>query len=616
MVSNTDTDNSPCDSRTSLYSPSKKYQEQIDPRDRFVMVAEDRLFRPQVSEFHSPEKPVSKSDVPLDSLVGALRQSPVAAVHTRSPCIDVDPEDSQVQSRLTSEPGMLDEQCRLEAGVAAAGDSPSAVREPLRLVPEPPRPEQFGAFTTRTIQNLLDQNEKSLRDSQGPDKVTIISSIKEEPGVDIESSEGEAVEAEVAAQWMAGLRSSCEEEKACDDPLVFGSGFNPPKRLSSSDECGPWAMSFDMGGEPSAPRKAKPDLKAKAKPDTAKPELNPAERAEAKPTSFQHRERMSIGSQVRPQAAPQTTGGAQSPAQERKSIGPQARPQAVFQSNASQVPPPDRRSSSQGRLHAAPKPACMQTSQERRSTGPQQQQQQCPRPACMQAPTQERQERKAAGSQSRPPCIGPQSSASQAPPQARTYSCPRGGGPSGSQPRPQSPTGMPQNRNPSPTPPSGYAARPQRPDHTEAGPGYPHASKATGRGPVPAPSHGPSSHAGPSHPSSGGPSPQSNSHRASTGGVAGGSRGRQAPRAKAEAGSARPKPACATAKAYDSQSMLLDALKKQMQKVAKVKSADDRKKHFQRLCFQWHPDKNPANTELATKGFQMLQEQKARIMSN
>lgn len=64
------------------------------------------------------------------------------------------------------------------------------------------------------------------------------------------------------------------------------------------------------------------------------------------------------------------------------------------------------------------------------------------------------------------------------------------------------------------------------------------------------------------------------------------------------------------------QGKLLQALKNQMAKLAKVKSMDDRKKHFIRLCFQWHPDKNPANIELATKGFQMLQEKKKKLLSS
>jgi DnaJ-class molecular chaperone len=59
----------------------------------------------------------------------------------------------------------------------------------------------------------------------------------------------------------------------------------------------------------------------------------------------------------------------------------------------------------------------------------------------------------------------------------------------------------------------------------------------------------------------------------------------------------------------------LTALKAEMSKLRRVRSPDDRKKHFLKLCFQWHPDKNPANVQIATKGFQMLQEKKAFLLA-
>jgi hypothetical protein len=62
------------------------------------------------------------------------------------------------------------------------------------------------------------------------------------------------------------------------------------------------------------------------------------------------------------------------------------------------------------------------------------------------------------------------------------------------------------------------------------------------------------------------------------------------------------------------QAKLLDTLKAEMSKLRRVRSPDDRKKHFLKLCFQWHPDKNPANVQVATKGFQMLQEKKGWLL--
>jgi len=63
------------------------------------------------------------------------------------------------------------------------------------------------------------------------------------------------------------------------------------------------------------------------------------------------------------------------------------------------------------------------------------------------------------------------------------------------------------------------------------------------------------------------------------------------------------------------QAKLLEDLKKEICRLRRCRSVDDRKKLFLKLCFSWHPDKNPANVEVATRGFQMLQEQKARVLA-
>lgn len=60
---------------------------------------------------------------------------------------------------------------------------------------------------------------------------------------------------------------------------------------------------------------------------------------------------------------------------------------------------------------------------------------------------------------------------------------------------------------------------------------------------------------------------------------------------------------------------LLDALKAELSRLRKVPSPSDRKKHFFKLCLQWHPDKNPSNVQFATKGFQMLQEKKGVLLA-
>jgi DnaJ-class molecular chaperone len=60
--------------------------------------------------------------------------------------------------------------------------------------------------------------------------------------------------------------------------------------------------------------------------------------------------------------------------------------------------------------------------------------------------------------------------------------------------------------------------------------------------------------------------------------------------------------------------MSLEALKAQLSRLRKVASRAERKQHFMKLCFQWHPDKNPTNVEFATKGFQLIQERRSQLL--
>lgn len=57
-----------------------------------------------------------------------------------------------------------------------------------------------------------------------------------------------------------------------------------------------------------------------------------------------------------------------------------------------------------------------------------------------------------------------------------------------------------------------------------------------------------------------------------------------------------------------------DALKTEIGQLRRI-PASDRKKRFMQLCLQWHPDKNPANQTFATRAFQLLQEQKAKLLN-
>jgi len=87
------------------------------------------------------------------------------------------------------------------------------------------------------------------------------------------------------------------------------------------------------------------------------------------------------------------------------------------------------------------------------------------------------------------------------------------------------------------------------------------------------------------------------------------------PRAKTEAGIGKPRPATADSPDQAAQTKLLGALKAQLKRLYTVRNSDERKKQFLKLCFQWHPDKNPVNVEVATKGFQILQEEKNKLLS-
>jgi hypothetical protein len=97
-----------------------------------------------------------------------------------------------------------------------------------------------------------------------------------------------------------------------------------------------------------------------------------------------------------------------------------------------------------------------------------------------------------------------------------------------------------------------------------------------------------------------------------TGAPSRGSRAGTAPQGQAQQGPRRTAPFTAGNKA--AQAKLLETLKAEMSKLRRVRSPDDRKKHFLKLCFQWHPDKNPTNVQIATKGFQMLQEKKGWLL--
>eukprot|EP00929_Paragymnodinium_shiwhaense_P087160 TRINITY_DN4743_c0_g1_i1.p1 TRINITY_DN4743_c0_g1~~TRINITY_DN4743_c0_g1_i1.p1 ORF type:complete len:818 (+),score=115.92 TRINITY_DN4743_c0_g1_i1:103-2556(+) len=61
-------------------------------------------------------------------------------------------------------------------------------------------------------------------------------------------------------------------------------------------------------------------------------------------------------------------------------------------------------------------------------------------------------------------------------------------------------------------------------------------------------------------------------------------------------------------------SVFPDAVKVELRKIKALSAPAERKKAFLQLCFQWHPDKNPENTEFATKVFQSLQEKKKAVL--
>jgi len=78
----------------------------------------------------------------------------------------------------------------------------------------------------------------------------------------------------------------------------------------------------------------------------------------------------------------------------------------------------------------------------------------------------------------------------------------------------------------------------------------------------------------------------------------------------------RPTPVCkGGVEKPGAQAGLLDTLKAEIVRLHKTPSKAERRRKFLQLCFQWHPDKNPSNAEFATKGFQLLQERKAALLS-
>jgi len=89
----------------------------------------------------------------------------------------------------------------------------------------------------------------------------------------------------------------------------------------------------------------------------------------------------------------------------------------------------------------------------------------------------------------------------------------------------------------------------------------------------------------------------------------GGSDARHAGRA----GVGKPQPFSAGTKGGEKGS--LDTLKAEILRLHKMPSKAERKKKFLQLCFQWHPDKNPSDAQFATRGFQLLQERKAALLS-
>lgn len=255
------------------------------------------------------------------------------------------------------------------------------------------------------------------------------------------------------------------------------------------------------------------------------------------------------------QPRPDAKASSSVPHREKKPTAPQTRPQASPQ-NASSHPAPAAPPSSRVPLFQAP-PQAAGTSQTTSNSGSRVRAQSCPR-------------------------VGAQSGS-----QARS---PRG---TASPPRPQGFSGVrsPRSNDPAGGGTSGSTAPPPQPQ------------KAPGRCPSPPPP--PSS----SPPPAGWATPPfGGSHR---GGGMGAPAGGTAGKAKQQ-GSRRTAPFPAGNKA--GQAKLLDTLKAEMSKLRRVRSPDDRKKHFLKLCFQWHPDKNPTNVQIATKGFQMLQENKNRLL--
>lgn len=88
-------------------------------------------------------------------------------------------------------------------------------------------------------------------------------------------------------------------------------------------------------------------------------------------------------------------------------------------------------------------------------------------------------------------------------------------------------------------------------------------------------------------------------------------RGSDSPGNAAFRGSSAPPPRTQGA----SQATSPEILAEQLTSVREQLSTPERKKHFKELCLKWHPDKNVANQDHATKMFQVLQEKKSWFLN-
>jgi len=493
----------------------------------------------------------------------------------------------------------------------------------------------------------------------------------------VEQLEPDTVELEATSQWMGDLRSAEEDVVECEDPLVFGPGFKPPKR---SSECGsPDVMTFDMGGSggnspqqwrppplktrPVAKKRSKPDVKSevglKVDPEGAKKkgslkaEIKAEEAREARRLEDAQRleeARRAEAREVKAKADQKAKAKADLKAEEARRLEeaqrymrahwnddleadskakPEVRPEPGVWPKPEPRPEPKIQQRNEARAqHRDRNPSSFQARPQ--ATPSQPSPSQVPNPPVAQSPpkppaaSQSARFRPVPGeapggadyvhaerpqqSQARPQTtqVPPSTSSSS---RTRSSSCPRVG-------RVQSPRSPPASCT---SPPNSATSPGQSrffgPRPTFSG-SPPQAGRAPGRAssPVPPPN--------PAAASSGSPPPHGGGSRSSTGGGPGRP---TRPRAKTEAGNAKPQPAQspgACRKSVDglgqgvaADQEALRALRAEMHRLRRARSPDDRKKHFFQLCFQWHPDKNPNNTEIATKGFQMLQEQKSKLLA-